>query len=65
MLTNVITHWKTSVSGVLIATVSVSGVLMAHGVTGGKAGTSTYVEIAAAVATALLGLLARDPSPKV
>lgn len=54
-------HPKTSVAGLLIATATVAGVLSQQGVTLGTAGTGTVVELIAALATALLGLLAKDP----
>jgi len=62
---NFATIWqnpKTSVAGLLIATVTIAGVLSQNGVTLGKAGTANVVSLVAAVATALLGLLARDPA---
>jgi hypothetical protein len=58
---NAFNHPKTSVAGSLIAVVTVAGVLGTQGVTLGHAGTGTIVTLVAAVATALLGLLARDP----
>lgn len=54
-------HPKTSVAGLLIATATVAGVLSQQGITLGTAGTGTVVELIAALATALLGLLAKDP----
>lgn len=52
---------KTSAAGLLIAVASVAGVLSQQGVTLGKAGTGTVVTLLSALATALLGLLAKDP----
>ncbi len=52
---------KTSAAGVLIAVVTIAGVLAQQGITFGKAGTGTVVSLASALATALLGLLASDP----
>ncbi len=60
-ITNIWNHPKTSAAGLLIAVVSVAGVLSQQGVTLGKVGTGTVVSLATALATALLGLLARDP----
>jgi len=60
-ITNIWNHPKTSAAGLLIAAVSVAGVLSQQGVTLGKAGTGTVVSLASALATALLGLLAKDP----
>ena len=58
---NIWNHPKTSVTGLLIALVTVGGVLSQQGVTLGNAGSGTIVTLVSAVATALLGLLARDP----
>jgi hypothetical protein len=60
-LTNIWNHPKTSAAGLLIAVASIAGVLTQQGVTLGKAGTGTVVSLASALATALLGLLAKDP----
>jgi hypothetical protein len=62
-IANIWNHPKTSVAGLLIAIVTVAGVLSQQGVNVGKAGSGTIVTLAAALATALLGLLARDPQP--
>lgn len=61
MLSNIWNHPKTSLAGLLIAVVTVAGVFATQGVTLGHAGTGTIVSLISAVATALLGLLARDP----
>ncbi|WP_420237628.1 hypothetical protein ACOBR2_18825 [Telmatobacter bradus] len=58
---NIWEHPKTSVAGVLIAVVTVVGVLSQQGITLGNAGTGTVVSLIGALATALLGLLAKDP----
>jgi hypothetical protein len=60
-ITNMWCHPKTSAAGLLIAVVSIAGVLSQQGLTLGKAGTGTVVSLASALATALLGLLAKDP----
>jgi len=60
-ITNIWNHPKTSAAGLLIAVVSIAGVLSQQGITLGKAGTGTVVTLVAALATALLGLLAKDP----
>jgi hypothetical protein len=60
-ISNVWNHPKTSAAGLLIAVITIAGVLSQQGVTLGTAGTSTVVTLASAIATALLGLLARDP----
>jgi len=63
MWNHILTNWKTSLSGLLIAMVTIAGVLSQQGITLGTAGTGTVVALIAAIATALLGLLARDPAP--
>ncbi len=62
MFSHITTHWKTSLAGVLIALVTVAGVLSQQGITLGQAGTGTVVALIGALATALLGLLAKDPT---
>jgi hypothetical protein len=61
-ISNIWNHPKTSVAGLLIATVSVAGVLSQQGVSLGHAGSGTVVTLVSAIATALLGLLAKDPA---
>jgi hypothetical protein len=46
--------------GVLLALTTVLGVLQAQGVSWGQAGKGSVVSLVSAVATALLGLLAKD-----
>jgi len=58
---NALAHPRTSTAGVLIALVSISGVLSQQGITFGKVGSGTVVSLVTAMASALLGLLARDP----
>jgi hypothetical protein len=53
---------KTSAAGLLIAIVSIAQVLSQQGINLGKAGSGTVVTLVAAVATAVLGLLSRDPA---
>jgi len=68
IFTNIWKHPKTSAAGLLIAVSSVAGVLSQQGVSLGNVGTGTVVSLASALATALLGLLAKDPetaSPQV
>jgi hypothetical protein len=62
MISNIWKEWKTSIIGVLVATVTVAGVLSQQGVTLGKAGTGTVIALVGAIATALLGLLSKDPA---
>lgn len=60
-ISNMWNHPKTSAAGLLIAVVTIARVLSQQGVTLGAAGTGTVVSLASAIATAFLGLLARDP----
>jgi hypothetical protein len=61
-LSNILAHPKTSIAGVLIAIVTITGVLSQQGITLGHAGTGTMVALVAALATAFLGLFAQDPA---
>ncbi len=61
MISNILVHWKTSLAGVLLCVVTIAGVLSQQGITLGAAGTGTVVTLIAALGTALLGLLAKDP----
>jgi len=61
LFSNAFHHPRTSAAGLLIAIVSIMGVLSQQGITLGKAGTGTVVSLVTALASALLGLLARDP----
>jgi hypothetical protein len=65
LISNLWNHPKTSAAGLLIAITTVAGVLSQQGVTLGKLGTGTVVSLAGALATALLGLLAKDPQAPV
>lgn len=60
-ISNIWNHPKTSAAGLLIAVITIAGVFSQQGVTLGTAGVGTVVSLVSAVATALLGLLARDP----
>jgi hypothetical protein len=62
VFSNIWNHPRTSVAGLLIAVVSIASVLSQQGITLGGAGTGTVVTLAGAIASALLGLLAKDPS---
>jgi hypothetical protein len=61
LISNIWNHPRTSAAGLLIAVVTAAGVLSQQGVSLGKAGTGTVVSLIGALATALLGLLAKDP----
>jgi len=58
---NIWNHPKTSATGLLIAVVTIASALSRQGVTLGVAGNGTVVTLVSGLATALLGLLARDP----
>jgi len=60
-ISNIWNQPRTTAAGLLIAAVSVAGVLAQQGVSLGKVGTGTVVSLISALATALLGLLAKDP----
>jgi hypothetical protein len=60
-ISNIWNHPRTSIAGLLIAIVTIAAVFSQQGVTLGTAGSGTIVTLASAIATALLGLLARDP----
>lgn len=60
-IANIWNHPKTSITGLLIAAVTAAGVLSQQGVSLGHAGSGTVVTLAGALATAFLGLLAKDP----
>jgi hypothetical protein len=60
-ISNAWNHPKTSAAGLLIAFVTVASVFAQQGVSLGHAGSGTVLTLASAVATALLGLLAKDP----
>jgi hypothetical protein len=61
-ISNIWNHPKTSAAGLLIAIVTIAGVFLQQGITLGNVGRGTVVTFVAALATALLGLLAKDPS---
>jgi hypothetical protein len=62
LISNIWNHPQTSAAGLLIAIVTIGGVLSQQGVTLGTAGTGTVVALVSAIATALLGLVAKDPA---
>ncbi|MGB8099099.1 MAG: hypothetical protein WCF17_18215 [Terracidiphilus sp.] len=61
-ISNIWNHPKTSAAGLLIAVVTIASVLSRQGITLGAAGSGTVVTLVSGLATALLGLLARDPA---
>jgi hypothetical protein len=63
LISNIWNQPRTSFAGLLIAAITIAGVLSQHGITLGSAGTGTVITLIAAIATALLGLLAKDPDP--
>ncbi len=60
-ISNIWNHPKTSAAGVLIAAITITGVLSQQGITLGTVGAGSVVTLVSGLATALLGLLARDP----
>lgn len=60
-ISNIWNHPKTSAVGLLIAVVTIAGVLSQQGISLGKAGSGSVVSLVTAIATAFLGLLAKDP----
>jgi hypothetical protein len=62
---NIWEHPKTSAAGLLIAVVTIASVLSQQGITLGAAGSGTVVTLVSGVASALLGLLAKDPTEPV
>jgi len=60
-ISNIWNHPRTSVAGLLIAIVTIGGVLAHQDINLGHAGSGTVVALVGAIATALLGLLAKDP----
>lgn len=60
-ISNIWNHPKTSATGLLIAVVTIASALSQQGITLGAAGSGTVITLVSGVATALLGLLARDP----
>jgi hypothetical protein len=61
-ISNIWNHPKTSAAGVLIGVVTIASVLAQQGITLGAAGSGSVVTLVSGLATALLGLLARDPA---
>ncbi len=61
-ISNIWTSPKTSIAGLLIAIVTIARVLSQQGITLGAAGSGTVITLVSGLATALLGLLARDPA---
>jgi hypothetical protein len=62
LIGNIWNHPRTTLAGLLIAVASIGGVLSQQGVTLGHAGTGTVVTLVTALASALLGLVSRDPA---
>lgn len=60
-IANIWQHPKTSIAGLLIGLVTVAGVLSQQGITLGGAGKGSVVTLIGALASAMLGLLAKDP----
>jgi hypothetical protein len=56
----VVANPKTSVTGLLLALTTVLGVMQQQGISLGHAGTGTVLSLVSALATAGLGLMAKD-----
>lgn len=56
----VLANPKTSATGVLLGLTTVLGVLQQQGITLGHLGSGTIVSLGSALATAVLGMLAKD-----
>jgi hypothetical protein len=61
-ISNIWNHPKTSAASLLLGIVTIMSVLSEHGVTLGTVGTGSLVTLVSGIATALLGMLARDPA---
>jgi hypothetical protein len=60
MMERVVEHPKTSAAGLLLALTTMLGVLQQQGISLGHVGTGSGISLATALATAVLGLLAKD-----
>jgi hypothetical protein len=60
-ISNIWNHPKTSAAGLLIAVATIASVLSQQGISLGAVGSGTVVMLVSGLATALLGLMARDP----
>jgi len=61
LISNIWNHPRTSTAGLLIAVVTIGGVLSQQGISLGTAGTGTVVTLVCAIASALLGCWRRIP----
>jgi hypothetical protein len=61
-ISNIWNHPKTSAAGLLIGVITIASVFSQQGITLGTLGSGTVVTLVSGLATALLGLLARDPA---
>lgn len=61
-ISNIWNHPKTSATGLLIGVITIASVFSQQGITLGAAGSGSVVTLVSGLATALLGLLARDPA---
>jgi hypothetical protein len=62
-ISNIWNSPKTSATGLLIGVITIASVFSQQGITLGAVGSGTVVTLVSGLATALLGLLARDPAP--
>ncbi len=61
-IANIWQHPRTTMAGILLGVATIAGALNGQGVTLGQAGTGTVVALISGIATALLGMISRDPS---
>ncbi|MGB9407789.1 MAG: hypothetical protein WCA89_09640 [Terracidiphilus sp.] len=55
-------HPKTTIAGLILGLLAIAPVLAGQGITLGKAGTGTVLNLVVGLGTVILGLLAKDPS---
>lgn len=60
MVSRIVANPKTSATGILLGLTTVLGVLQQQGVSLGHFGSGTIVSLGSALATAFLGMLAKD-----
>ncbi len=60
LMGRVVGHPKTSAAGILLGLTTVLGVLQQQGISLGHVGSGTVVSLATGIATAVLGLLAKE-----
>lgn len=61
-LNNALQHPKTTITGILVGVLTVAPVFSGQGITFGHAGTGTSLALISGLASAVLGLVAKDPN---